>query len=474
MKKLNFISRSLGACASLILIISNLNAQLSDTGWTCEQQLTCHLDGLLKTWPVKGSTNSNSQPDQLGEWDIPQDIPLSAIYNDLAKLEVASDSSIERVYGTQEQTLAAATQGMQLKWNRRADHFVHLYLNDKKESTAALKGLSKHYFPLFERELQHAGLPTGLKYFPAAASGMNPLAVAQSGASGMWQLHYLPAKRYGLRVSEPVDERRHVRKSTTAALEHLKALHSKFHDWHLAIAAYHSGPANVNKALKKASNPKDFWSVYPHLPEETRDYVPAYLAVIVVLNGEAGAAIEAAPIALSGQTDLIPLERDITMEPVADLLDIPIAQIRALNPTYRSDIIPGGEAEYPFQLPRGYGLKFEANKDSLFFLLDSVINKPPPPKPKPKPKPAPKPIKEVPQPAGSVAVEYVIQSGDALYTISKWFGVSVEAIQSWNGLKNAGIRAEDKLKIYVPSGRKAYFEKMNTLNFEEKQQLIGK
>ena len=454
-----------------MLFINGLCAQAPLEGWNAEKQIQSHLDALLKTWPVASTSGNKKETDRLAGWEASNTISLGEIYNDLGA-EGEDFSDFDFSLTSHERDIRAAAPDMDLTWGQPVDRFIRLYLENPK-STQAIFALAKFYFPLFEQELEKMGLPKGLKYLPAAQSGLNPLAVAKSGAAGMWQIPYLPARRYGLRISETIDERRHYRKSTTAALQHLKFLHEQYHDWHLAIAAYHSGSAPVNQALKQTPGSADFWSVYPHLPAESRDYVPAFLAMIYVMNGAETKDWAPRNIALSGETEQIKLDRGVEMTPAAQVLGLPLAQLQALNPVYRSEVVPAGETGYPFEVPKGYGLKFEQNKDSIYYLIDSVLHQPvPEPKPVTKVKPQPKPISDVPPPPNSVIVEYTIQSGDALYTIARWFEVSVEAIQSWNGVDGTRIRAEDKLKIYVPKERKTYFEKMNTLTYEEKQELV--
>jgi LysM repeat protein len=62
------------------------------------------------------------------------------------------------------------------------------------------------------------------------------------------------------------------------------------------------------------------------------------------------------------------------------------------------------------------------------------------------PRPAPQPARRTVA-AGS-NLEYVVQSGDSLFLISKAFNVPVKTIRELNGLKNDNLRIGQK--IYVP------------------------
>ena len=100
----------------------------------------------------------------------------------------------------------------------------------------------------------------------------------------MWQFIYSTGKSYGLNVNSLVDDRYDVIKQTDAAARYLRDLFNIFGDWSLAISAYNCGPGNVNKAIVRSGNKRDFWSIYPYLPRETRGYLPAFVAVNYIMT----------------------------------------------------------------------------------------------------------------------------------------------------------------------------------------------
>ncbi len=123
------------------------------------------------------------------------------------------------------------------------------------------------------------GVPPAMIVMAGVESNYNPLALSPKGARGLWQLMPDTARRLGLTVNEQEDERIHPTRSTRAAAQYLKELHSRFGDWPLAIAAYNAGEARVAAAVQRGST-RDFWrlSELKLLPAETRFYVPSVLA----------------------------------------------------------------------------------------------------------------------------------------------------------------------------------------------------
>jgi membrane-bound lytic murein transglycosylase D len=137
------------------------------------------------------------------------------------------------------------------------------------------------YLPMIRAKLAAAGLPEDLAYLPIIESSFSRTAHSRAGAHGMWQFMPATARQYGLRVSSRIDERRDPVRSTDAAVRYLGHLHARFDDWLLALAAYNSGAGRVGRALARAHR-ADFWHIRRQLPRETRDYVPSFIAAVIV------------------------------------------------------------------------------------------------------------------------------------------------------------------------------------------------
>ena len=144
-------------------------------------------------------------------------------------------------------------------------------------------GLSDYYFPIFEKALKANDIPEEIKYLPIIESSMNPQAVSRVGATGLWQFMFATAKGYGLKMDSFVDERKDPIQASYAAAAYFRDAYAELGDWLLAIAAYNCGRGNVDRAIKKA-NSRDFWDIRPFLPMETRNYVPAFIAAVYVMN----------------------------------------------------------------------------------------------------------------------------------------------------------------------------------------------
>src|SRR2546430_4275034 len=150
------------------------------------------------------------------------------------------------------------------------------------------------YQDMIQRVLKDEGVPQDLIYLAQAESGFHPLALSHSGARGIWQFMASRAKGYGLQRNWWVDDRQDPEKATRAAARHLKDLHNQFGDWYLAMAAYNSGPGNVQQAVRRTGY-ADFWELYKRnvLPAETKNYVPIILAMTIMSKNPAQYGLDA-------------------------------------------------------------------------------------------------------------------------------------------------------------------------------------
>lgn len=257
----------------------------------------------------------------------------------------ASEETIRR-------RLAALPTVIDMPCNPIVVEYIERYTKKGRPQLAAILGLSTYYMPIFEQALEEAGLPMELKYLPVIESALNPNAVSKHGAAGLWQFIVGSAKGYDMEVNSLIDERRDPYVSSQKACQFLKSLYDTYGDWSLAIAAYNCGPGNVNKALTRAGGtPKtlDFWNIYYYLPQETRGYVPMFIAANYVMNYYPEHNISPVLPTKPLITDTIHVSDRVHFEQICAVLDIPIDELRILNPQFRADIIPGS-AEHPYNL----------------------------------------------------------------------------------------------------------------------------
>ena len=130
------------------------------------------------------------------------------------------------------------------------------------------------YLPTIEKILQEQGVPDDFKYLAMAESGLLNV-ISSADARGFWQIMEGTAKDYKLEVSDDVDERYHLEKSTLAACKYLKTAYSKFGNWTSVAASYNIGITGIRKR-KEEQNQSNYYNLY--LVEETSRYLFRILA----------------------------------------------------------------------------------------------------------------------------------------------------------------------------------------------------
>lgn len=168
--------------------------------------------------------------------------------------------------------------------DHRLDQAVVLREIDRiRRSPSYLAGLSpriERYLPAICSEARDRGMPAEICLLPIVESGVDPAAVSESGARGLWQFVPGTAKRYGLEITRRIDERNDPIASTDAALRYLNDLQRRFSDWTLALAAYNCGETTVANVLGRADAGASFFDL--RWPTETAAYVPRLLAFAAI------------------------------------------------------------------------------------------------------------------------------------------------------------------------------------------------
>ena len=332
---------------------------------------------------------------------------------------------------------------IEMPYNSIVKRYIEMYLGRPKQ-LAALRRLSEYYFPYFEDQLTSRGLPQELKYLAVIESALNANIYSRVGAAGLWQFMPATGKHYGLEINSLVDERLDPYKSTVAACKMLRSLYRVYGDWNLAIASYNCGPGNVNRAIHRSGGKKDFWEIYPWLPAETRGYLPCFIAATFVLSyaDEFGFCpqmlVEENKLTHKEQimallTDTVHTNKRQHLRQTADVLGIPLVELRKLNPQYMQQIIPGGK-DYTLVLPiELVGAYIDAEEQILSYMADSLVNN----------------RREEIQEALVKPAErtHKVKPGDTLGGIAKRYHCTVKQLQTWNGLKGTNIRVGQVLKV---------------------------
>ncbi len=249
------------------------------------------------------------------------------------------------------------TAVMPMDMNRLVENSVN-YLKRSQSHVSRLQTRADTYFPMVERILAEEGVPDELKYLAMVESALNPRARSHAGAAGMWQFISATGRAYGLRVTSDVDDRLDPEKATRAAATHLRDLYARFGDWHLALAGYNCNPAVIARAVsrvqERTGRPATFWDIYDNIPRETRNYVPMFIATSLVLSNPTAYGLPTGEPGSRYVYDEIPVESGTALSAIAQMLDIDVEALRALNPSIRQSRVPTQRDPWMLRIPSGY------------------------------------------------------------------------------------------------------------------------
>lgn len=333
-----------------------------------------------------------------------------------------------------------------IEYNQGLENIIKHYLKNRKKSYERLMGLSQYYFPMFEEALAKKNVPLEIKYLAIVESALNPRAVSKAGATGLWQFMYGTGKQYNLEINTFVDERSDVLKASEAASQYMINMFKIFGDWDLVLASYNAGPGNVSKAIRRSGGKQNYWNIRPYLPQETQGYVPAFLATMYIFefHKEHG-IVPNKPVANHFATDTIMVKKPMTFKQISDLLDISVAELQFLNPTYKRDHIPHIEGKQNFvRLPLDKVAIFTSNEDKIYAYTEHDFNK------------REKPFTGKAQWASNTldtstvvtkTKMHKVRKGETLGAISKKYGVAMSDVKRWNNLKTNTVPLGRNLKI---------------------------
>lgn len=330
---------------------------------------------------------------------------------------------------------------MEMPFNREVKAFIEMYLR-KRNQVSYMVGLGNtYYFKMFEEILSKYDIPLELCYLPVIESALNARAVSSAGAAGLWQFMVFTGRDYGLEVNSLVDERMDPLKSTDAAARYLRDLYKIYGDWHLVIAAYNCGPGNIAKAMRR-SGKTTYWGIYPYLPQETRGYVPIFIAANYVMNYYKEHNICPAKSVYKYAVDTVMISDRVHLQQIADVTHIPYEELQFLNPQYKRNIIPGNIKPYPLILPLANINAYALNRDSILNYKPELSNR----------------LEKVTaggssgnaksSSSNSNCIYYKVRKGDTLTSIARNNRTTVANLQKWNKLRGTNIKIGQTLKIY--------------------------
>jgi len=349
---------------------------------------------------------------------------------------------------TYKKRLDSIQREIPLSYNESVQRYIDVYAG-RKEMMGKMLGLSEYYFPIFENALKAFNVPQELKYLPIIESSMNSHAISRVGATGLWQFMFSTARGYGLNMDNFVDERKDPIQASYAAAKYFKDAYAELGDWLLAIAAYNCGTGNVNRAIAKA-NSRDFWAIRPFLPLETRNYVPAFIAAIYVMNCPDKHQIKAQKSLFAIKTDTIQVSRFVSLTELAQAMSMEEEDLCTLNPSYKKKVV-NGSPELPKRIimPRvslaSFASIYEVLNDHNVDMSMQVVQ-------------ASNDDRRLHRKHREPAEEkpavswHKVSPGQNLSTIADEYHVEVQDIKVWNKLKGNNLVPGQKLIVSKNSG----------------------
>jgi peptidoglycan lytic transglycosylase D len=339
--------------------------------------------------------------------------------DELTKLSL-TDEETKGVTEDQVQTVVAAAKlDFKFRPNALIQSFINYYLGRGRETMEQGLRRSGRFLEMAQRIFKEEGVPQDIAWLGQVESAWSPVARSWAAAVGLWQFIPDTGSRFGLRQDYYVDERSSFEKATRASARYLKWLAERYDgNWELAMAAYNSGEGRIDSAIAR-SGYADFWEIYGRglIPQETRNYVPNILAVILIAKNpeKYGFSVKPEPPL---KYDHVKVNNLVDLRLVSDATDTPYDMLLALNPDLKRAVTPPG-VEHLLRVPPGKGR-----------LLQAALMRIPPEK------------------RASWRM-LTAQVGDSFESISRKTGVSEAAIEQVNG---AVIKPGQKVIIPSNSG----------------------
>lgn len=415
--------------------------------------------------------------------------------------------------------------------NTQVNNHIHFFTERRPEVMERWLERSTYYFPMMKRIFAEEGVPEELIHLAMVESGLVPVARSRARATGMWQFMSRTGAAYGLEINWWIDERRDPEKATRAAARHLRDLHSRWDDWHLAIAGYNISPRGLRRAINLSGGTRDYWNIYPHLPRETRGYVPGFIAASIVVMNHQDFGFDTPPTIDIYEYDIAEIQGSVELNVLADFAGITTQELRNLNPELLRFATPPGPNPYPLKIPKGtqdefmaayenmpetqrqtlvvhsvnrgetlgaianrYGISVRAlyganaNLSSMIHPGQEIVIPVPGGSDVAISSDNPSRARQArilsssssrtssssaaPAPAGTVPMTYTVRSGDTVGHIAEWYNTQAWRVRSWNNIGNI-IRVGQRLKVYVPANQREHFSQISEMSRAQKQQLLA-
>src|SRR5262245_5958426 len=272
------------------------------------------------------------------------------------------------------------------------------------------------YMKLARQIFAQEGVPIDITWLGQVESAWKPKALSWASASGLWQFVPSTGRQYGLRQTAWIDERNSFEQATRASAKYLKDLATRYNgNWELAMAAYNTGAGNVDRGIARAGT-ANYWMIYPYIAQETRNYVPNILAVILIAKNPEKYGFKGIKADGAMAYDVVQVPTATSLQLVADATDTSVDYIRTLNPELKREVTPRDES-YNVRVPAGRAKQFV-----------SVL-------------------KRIPGDQRDTARVISVAPGEDLQLVANRTGVNVGQLQAMN----TGVDLKSTTKLVVPS-----------------------
>ena len=300
--------------------------------------------------------------------------------------------------------------------NPLIQQYINYYQGRGRSTMESGLRRSGQYMKLARQIFAEEGVPVDITWLGQVESAWRPKAVSWAAASGLWQFVPGTGRQYQLRQTAWIDERNSFEQATRASARYLKDLASHYNgNWELAMAAYNTGAANVDRAISRTGT-ASFWSIYPFIYQETRNYVPNILAVILIAKNPEKYGFKGIKPDSAMAYDRVQVTTATSLQLVADATDTSIDHIRSLNPELKRDITPRAEA-YNLRVPGGRSKQLVAI------------------------------LKRIPGDRRETARVISVAPGEDLQNVANRTGFSAAQLQAMNG----GVDFKSAGKLIIPS-----------------------
>ncbi len=345
-----------------------------------------------------------------------------------------------------EDRLKCLQKDVKLTYNKEILNHINFYAVKQRNYTKTIIERSSFYFPIFEEILKKHNMPDEIKYLSIVESALKPRAASWAAAVGLWQFIPGTGKQYDLQQDHYIDERMDIYKSTEAACKYLKYLHNMFGDWQLALASYNCGEGRVLQAVRMAGGKPhdkniDFWKVYKYLPQETRSYVPAFIAVNYIMNYSNEHFIFGEDMQVHIPSDTIHVNQFVNIEEFAKQIDVPKEHLEQLNPHLKKNAIPAYKRNYPLRYPSHKKEHLATNRHAILSASNRASRRE---------MLYVTPENIVPSTTeGKTKIIHTVQYGESLPSIANKYGVSAWNMQTWNNMQSVMIHPNQALAVWV-------------------------